>query len=275
MARRCGVSRMKRVALFALVVARLAFASAASADIDVQETSVHVGRHEVTSRPGGTGSAPAAYQDCVDTVMTLQWLLPGIGGWIGRPINSPATPAPIAYRSCTRVGTAARVGWVTGIPGVVGLALPTVDVLVAEAEAQLVLALPDVATSPPRGGIQLVSVPVWFWVRNFQPTGATAAIPGLSATITATPVRTTVVTGDGATVVCRGPGKAYDPGRSFKDQRSACSHPYLKHGEVTLSATVTWAVSWAASDGQSGVLPNQSRTTTFDLTIEEAQAVTD
>jgi len=44
---------------------------------------------------------------------------------------------------------------------------------------------------------------------------------------------------------------------------------------VTLSATVTWAVSWVASDGQSGVLPNQSRTTTFDLTIEEAQAVTD
>jgi hypothetical protein len=214
------------------------------------------------------------YRDCVTTHLVVGTFAGLVGDWLGHHATVPAG-GPIGYTSCTRIADAATVGWVTGLGGLAGPAVPTVDVLVAQARANLVIALPDVATSPPRGGTQLVAVPVWFWVENFEPVGATAAIPGLSATLTATPTTTTVRTGDGTTVTCDGPGVAYDQTRSWRDQHSDCSHPFIDRGPVTVDVTVTWSLAWTASDGQAGTLPAVARTTTFDLTIEEAQAVTD
>jgi predicted NUDIX family NTP pyrophosphohydrolase len=154
-------------------------------------------------------------------------------------------------------------------------AVPAADVLARSASSQLVLDLPEVATSPPRGGTQLVGVPVWFWVTNTRPASATAAVPGLSATLTAEPVATRVELGDGTTLACEGPGTAYDAARPSAGQHSSCSHAFDDAGPATVRATVEWGLRWTASDGQQGTLPTVARTTTFTLTIEEAQAVTD
>mgnify|MGYP001390779576 CR=1 FL=1 len=143
----------------------------------------------------------------------------------------------------------------------------------ASAQSQLVLELPDVATSPPRGGTQLVGVPVWFWVTNSAPAATTAEIPGLAVTLSAVPTSTRYRIGD-ATLTCDGAGTAYDPDRPAAGQHSDCTHTFDQNATVTVDATVDWQLTWTATNGQAGDLPTVSRTTSFTLTLEQAQAVT-
>jgi len=251
-------------------------AETAWSDVGTDDTSISVSSQQIygESSKAAVSSAPV-YENCTDVSLALSTVISGIGDWLGKT-PSIATSAPIAYRTCTRISDGTGVGWVTGLPGTPGTAeAPNVAVLVAQAQSSLVLELPDVATSPPRGGTQLVGVPVWFWVQNFNSTAVTAAIPGLAATLTAKPTTTSIKLGDGEKLVCDGPGKRYDPALSYKAQRSPCSHPYDAYGDLSDAVTVTWSLSWTATDGQAGVLPAASRTSTFALTIEEAQAVTD
>ncbi len=160
---------------------------------------------------------------------------------------------------------------------------PAADILVAHARSQLNIDLPDIATSPPRGGTQLVGVPVWFWVQNAEPITTTASIPGLAATLTATPANTHITitggpaqaTNDHVTIDCPGPGTPWQPGRYDDYAESDCSHPFDWNGTFTIDATTDWTLTWTATNGQAGTLPDVSRTTTFTLTIQEGQAVTD
>ena len=225
---------------------------------------------------GGGGSGPASsYRDCVDLNLVVQAVLPGIDDWLGSS-HSTVTASSVAYRSCTRVSDSQAVGWVTGLLGATAVdVVPTAQDLVAQAMARLTIALPDVATSPPRSGVQLVGVPVWFWVNNYRPIRVTATIPGLSATLTATPTKTVITPGDDTSVTCAGPGVKYDPTLSYKDQESTCSHVYDQHGPYSAAVTVTWALTWTATDGQTGALPAANRVTRFPLRIQEAEAVTD
>lgn len=149
--------------------------------------------------------------------------------------------------------------------------------LVADmAVSQLVLPTPDVATSPPRGGLTLVGVPVWFWTTNTAPVSTTATIPGLSATLTAT-LDSTTVTVDDTTTTCHHGGTPYDPTHPNATGSGglACAHTFQTHGARTATITTRWRLTWTATNGQSGTLVDRTRPTTVTLNPHQAQATTD
>ncbi|MGI8756868.1 MAG: ATP/GTP-binding protein, partial [Acidimicrobiales bacterium] len=135
--------------------------------------------------------------------------------------------------------------------------------------------LPNVATAPPQGGLQLVGVDVWFWITNNKPASVTARVPGLAATITARPRRTRLHFDDGTTVDCAGSGTPYDPAVDYSRQTSDCTHIFQDPGRQAVDVTISWDLTWTATNGQAGTLPAVDRTTTVTLPLRQAQAVTD
>ena len=249
---------------------------------------VQVGESGGGGGSGGSGgsSQPSPYTDCGEYptwILNVPTIIDSANN-TGAGLQSGHTQAEIdaatSWTSCNLVndptGTAA---WLNNP------ATPGAELLVAFAEEQLELELPAVATSPVRGGLQLVGVPVWFWVDNFESTSTTAEVPGLSATLTATPVRTRfVVAGPGRggangtseTVVCEGPGTKWEPGSGADPWAgSDCSFAFDWSGTFTVESIVDWELTWSATNGQTGTLPAVSRTTTFTIDVEQAQAVVD
>lgn len=153
--------------------------------------------------------------------------------------------------------------------------------LAAQARKALPLPLPKVATSPNAAGDQLVGVPTWLWIDGgWAPASATAALPGVSVTVTAVPESVTWDMGDGSKVVCRGPGTPYDETRPSDEQTTDCSHTYKRSsagqpGErFAVAATLTWRVSWTASGvAGGGSLGAVTRTSRLGLRVAEAQAL--
>lgn len=160
---------------------------------------------------------------------------------------------------------------------------PVVDVMtiVRQVYAEVPLALPVPHTSPPVDADQLVGFPIWMWVdgavwRTFD---ASASVSGVTVTVVATPKALRWDMGDGTVVSCAGPGTAWTEGSG--EGRSDCSHIYQyvsahqPDGRYHASVTVSWSVSWSASTGESGTLPDASRSAGFDLNVVERQAVID
>ena len=221
----------------------------------------------------------AVYRGCGNHDLVL-YPLRGIGAWLGRALDT-ASQASVAWRACTRISDGSEAGWLTGLwapsgdGGAPAAPEPVAEVAVAVAEEQLVIDVPDVATSPPRGGVQLVGVAVWFWVENFEAVSTTAEIPGLSATLVASPVASRFAFSNGESISCAGGGVAYDPDRSPESQSSDCAWEFVDDETVTVDASVDWELTWTATNGQSGTLPVVTRTSSFTLTIHQAQATTD
>ena len=121
---------------------------------------------------------------------------------------------------------------------------------------------------------QLVGVRTWLWVdpADWQPMSATATIVGLSATVTAQPTKVIWTMGDGSMVICNGPGTPYKPTVPDREQSSSCSYTYQHDGTYTVRATIVWTVSWTATNGQGGTLPNVQRSTEF-LTLSPSSSV--
>ena len=153
--------------------------------------------------------------------------------------------------------------------------------LLAWAQDDLALPLPDVLTARPRAVGALVGLPEWFWVARAQwhPVTATVAAGGAWAQVTARPSGLEVRPGDGGSRACPGPGTAYNPHQPAQAQHSACAWTYgqpsdgLPGNRYQVSVTVTWTASWQGSGGAGGVLPPLARTTTFGLPVGEAQAL--
>lgn len=152
--------------------------------------------------------------------------------------------------------------------------------LARHALSRLVLPRPEISLSPSVSAPQLVGLPTWLWVEPvwWVSRSATASVPGVSVTATASPVTVRWSTGDGQVVTCEGPGTPYeaggDPGRSSPD----CGYTYVRSsagqpgGTYELSATVTWEVTWSGN-GVSGVLPSLTSTTQLPVAVAEVQAV--
>ena len=153
--------------------------------------------------------------------------------------------------------------------------------LARQAWRQLPLVFPDARTSPDRSRSQYAGLPTWLWVdqADWQPRSATAAVPGLSATVTATPTRIEWVLGDGRGVEVCDAGTPYDTTRPAASQSTDCSHTFVDASSVSpdgvfhATATMWWSVQWQATDGSSGTLPAAFRSTTFDLRVDEIQAL--
>ncbi|MBI2709108.1 MAG: hypothetical protein HYX34_05365 [Actinobacteria bacterium] len=147
------------------------------------------------------------------------------------------------------------------------------------AKKSLRVPAPGVGVAPrPRG---LVNVAMWLWVDGFVPLSATASVPGVSATLTAVPARVHWDMGNGDTVTCAGPGKRFDfaAGVSVESARSGCSYTYRADsgGEpgkaFTVTATVTWRLTWASNVGAAGDLGEVSASSTLTYPVDEIQTL--
>lgn len=174
-------------------------------------------------------------------------------------------------------------GWSSGtrpewVPDGVVAADPAV--VAQSAVATLRLLGPAIRLSPAPPAPQLVNVPTWWWLDqgSWAPRSATASVSGLSVTATARPVRVRWSTGDGAEVMCAGPGTRWKPGMDAAASSPTCGHTYRRPsvgrpgGVFAVRATVTWQVSWVGG-GQSGSVPALSTTSTAQIVVREAPAV--
>jgi hypothetical protein len=156
---------------------------------------------------------------------------------------------------------------------------PRVDAIARQVYEEVPLAYPVPHTSPSPDMPQLVGFPVWLWVDDgvWRTFDASASVAGVSVSVVAQPREVRWDMGDGTTVTC-GQGSAWNPDGPA-DQNTDCDHVYQfvsddePNGRYAASVTVVWSVSWSASTGESGTLPDASRTTTFELDVTERQAV--
>ena len=192
-----------------------------------------------------------------------------------RAVGYGAPPPDAHLYSVTCGAVSAGFFWLNPAAVPVPTGGPSAAVLAQRAYRVLVLATPVIGMSPGPGVAQLVRVPTWLWLDPgvWGPRSATVAVPGLSATVTAVPVRVVWSMGDGTTVVCAGPGTPFTAGRSNPYAASPdCGHTYTRAGPVTVTATVAWRVRWAGG-GTGGVLPPLVSASSVDLRVVEAQAV--
>lgn len=122
--------------------------------------------------------------------------------------------------------------------------------------------------------IGTVGIPLWLWTEQtpttWGPASATASVPGLSVTATATALWIDWEMGDGATVRCEGPGTPYIEGQTYSP---TCQHIYevssagLPGDKYTVTGTTTWEVQWSGG-GVSGVL-HVERSSSMQVPIGE------
>lgn len=155
------------------------------------------------------------------------------------------------------------------------------------AASSITLPSPVIRTNPATSTV--VNIPTWLWVdpSAWHPRTATASLAGISATATASPVNVRFSMGDGAHIVCDGPGTAYNPSLPASAQSTSCFHTYSSSsaGQVSrdgnpnddayaVSATITWNVTWKG-DGFAGggTLPPLTTTSTTYLRVEQIESV--
>ena len=157
-------------------------------------------------------------------------------------------------------------------------ALPSPAQLGEQARNRLRLPSPHILSSP--AGDQLVNLPTWMWVDRggWGDLSATATVPGVSVTAVATPISIVWSMGDGASVMCTGPGTPYRAGEDPKASSPDCGHTYRtssahQAGQAfPVSATVRWAVRWSGA-GQAGVFPDMTTTGSAALRVAESHAL--
>jgi hypothetical protein len=143
---------------------------------------------------------------------------------------------------------------------------------------------PAIALNPSSSQGEVVNFTMWMWLTSsWAPVSASASAGPVTATVTAVPIRSVWDMGDGSkAVTCGGPGTAYDSSRPEADQHSDCTFVYRRSssGEpndtFTLTATVTWHVTWVAVGAAGGGdLGTVSRSTSLPVRVGEIQAVND
>lgn len=139
-----------------------------------------------------------------------------------------------------------------------------------EALAALPLPEPTIHTSPPASAFQLVGFPTWYWTDSAIPLSATASIATIASTVTATPTELVIDTGDDHSITCTAPR----PNTDDCTYTYAWSSRHRPSGRYDLTATQTWHVTWAATNGETGDLGDITQTATIPLLVQEAQAVT-
>ena len=140
--------------------------------------------------------------------------------------------------------------------------------------------LPVPALKPPPNVDHLVGIAEYLAVdpAGFVPMSVTAAIPGVSVTVTATPIETRWDLGNGDTRVCAGAGTPWSPNVSahactYTYQRASTS-PAAPNATFTVTASTLWQRSWVCAPAcGSGTLPLLARPLTFPLTVRQAQAI--
>ncbi|ACU77420.1 putative ATP/GTP-binding protein [Catenulispora acidiphila DSM 44928] len=152
---------------------------------------------------------------------------------------------------------------------------------VAQAAAKEIhLPAPAMNTSPRDGVPQWVNFPMFLWTDSldWHPLSATANVPGLQASATATPEKLTWDMGDGSVVTCTGPGTPFTDSTPATSVSPDCGYVYRRasdaesSGEFTVRVTESWRVTWTGG-GQSGTLPDLAATSSIAVRVAESQAL--
>lgn len=155
---------------------------------------------------------------------------------------------------------------------------PSPEQLAQQAYNQLRLPPPQIHASPAE--TQLVNLPTWLWMDRGQwrPQTATASVPGVSVTATATPQSVTWSMGDGSTITCQGAGSPFPAGGDPKAASPDCGHTYRQTSQgqpnntYPVAATVHWTVTWSGA-GQGGTFPDLTTTSNATFAVAESQAL--
>lgn len=118
----------------------------------------------------------------------------------------------------------------------------------------------------------------WFWTDRavWRTYTATASAGGVSATVTVRPTALLFDPGDGSTpVACSGPGRAWtsaDGDGTPSD--GGCGYQYTTATSQPISSTqsIRWAVTWRASDGEAGTLPDLTTSRTGQLMVLQIES---
>jgi len=219
-------------------------------------------------RDGAWAGADGCYYKPLDlsseTIAGLGGQPAGAGGWYAKTCYSPVDGSEQAFGGPV---------WMAGAPPVL-----SPEVLARQARAKLRLPNVEIQLNP--AGDQLVRLPTWLALASSSWTeqSATAAVPGVSVTATARPVKATWVMGDGSTVVCDGPGTPWKPGTDPAAASPDCGHRYLRSSAsapgaaYSVTVTVGWEVTWAGA-GQSGTIPGLETTGAAQVRVAELQAL--
>jgi hypothetical protein len=158
-------------------------------------------------------------------------------------------------------------------------------VLALRAARQLVLPRPSGHRSPSASQsfdgypFTYVNLWTWFWTDSgtWRTRSVTSRAGAVSATVTVTPTRLTFDPGDGSpTVSCQGPGKPWTSSDgNAAPPAGACAYRYrsVTSTPVTSTQTIRWSVTWTASDGTSGRLPDLTTSRAGRLMVLQIQSV--
>jgi len=219
-----------------------------------------------TTGDGGGGCVYTKLDNLTpDEIAALGGQPPGPGGWYDR----------ICYDANGNV-----TQWSANWPVWLATPPPAVNPAVLARRAESMLALPSVVIRVNPAGDQLVQLPTWLSLdpASWRPQSATAAVPGVSVTATATPTQAVWSMGDGSSVVCHGPGTPWKPGTDPMAASPDCGYRYPRSsagapgGAFPVSVTISWQVTWAGA-GQAGTIPGLTTTGAVQVRVAESQTV--
>jgi hypothetical protein len=129
----------------------------------------------------------------------------------------------------------------------------------------------------------VVNAYTWFWTDpgSFRALTARADAGGVWAEVRVTPTALSFTPGDGAAAVsCSGPGVAWQAGNGvWAASPAGCDYRYPDSsihqpgGWVTATYGIQWSVTWTASTGATGTLPNLTTTSNTTFAVAEVQSV--
>ena len=221
------------------------------------------GRQQSAAKRGSSGEPSVCSYESVTLTAAIAAALhrpAGAGSWYTRVCRDRTTGATV------------KLGDVTWLA-----AAPPPRTVAVEARSQLVLPKIVIRVNP--SGAQVVGLPTWLSIGGgWAPLAATATAPGVTVRLTARPVRAVWTLGDGARVVCTGPGSVWTPAMDPRAASPTCGHTYRRSsaaqpgGAYRVSVQVEWAVTWAGA-GQTGAVPNVATTAVVAVRVGEVQSV--
>lgn len=245
-----------------------------------------------TPPSGGNGGGSGGTRQCIDLDgIDRPCYLDGIG-WFGfdkcfyGPIELQLTPETIAAlggqppgpgvwysRSCRPYAGQSVASANISVVYLATAPAPVAELVARHAVSHLVL--PRLSASVNPSGLQLVNLPTWLSVpaTSWGSRSATASVPGVSVTATATATKVVFKMGDGHTVTCHSRGTDWHTGLDPLASSPDCGYTYRTPGEnLTIRASVSWSISWSGA-GSSGTLPDLVTTTSIPVRVGESQTV--
>ena len=244
----------------------------------------------VVSGDGGAGAASGNAQISI-------WVIGAVNGGVSKPSGTTSC-TPWALFDGSNFGT--QAGQPTVINSATGEVMyvyfrtcgaitqyvfvaprPPEDIAkFAFQKVESLLPKPEVAFSPPIDKM-IVNFETWLGVTPSDPIMATATIPGLSATVTATAtdiewITGSQVDGDTTTISCLPWGST-----EFAADGCTWTPAYPSVAKVTGTTdlryhgmvTIVWHVTWIASNGATGSLGDLRTTTPVEMGVQEIQTI--